>query len=52
MTLGPTAFGALVWGAVVLVLAVFGYECYVLVREFRVGRARREDAHDSPGERG
>ena len=30
---GPTAFEALVWGSVLLVLAVFGYEVYDLARE-------------------
>lgn len=31
--IGATAFAALVWGSVALVLAVFAYEVYVLARE-------------------
>lgn len=33
VALGPTAFAALVWGSVVLVLAVFGYVAGTYVRE-------------------
>lgn len=32
-TLGPTAFAALVWGSVALVLAVFGYVAGTYVQE-------------------
>lgn len=35
--LGPTAFAALVWGTIGLVLAVFGYELYAVAREFGAG---------------
>jgi hypothetical protein len=36
MTLGATAFAALTWGSVALVLAVFGYEIYAVLREYGV----------------
>ncbi|MFT4891682.1 MAG: hypothetical protein ACI9YT_002616 [Halobacteriales archaeon] len=32
MTLGPIAFGIVIWGAVLLALGVFAYEVYVLLR--------------------
>ncbi|WP_312619951.1 hypothetical protein [Haloarcula sp. 1CSR25-25] len=31
--LGPTAFGALVWGSILFVLAVFLAVCWLVVRE-------------------
>lgn len=31
--IGPTVFAALVWGAVLLVLVVFGYELYAVVTD-------------------
>lgn len=35
MALGATAFTALVWANVLLVLAVFAYEVYAIVTEYR-----------------
>jgi len=34
MTLGPTAFGLVVWGTIAAVFAVFGYEIYAVAREY------------------
>ena len=39
MALGATAFTAFVWANVALVLAVFAYEVYTIVNEFRATRA-------------
>lgn len=33
--IGHAAFAALAWGAVAVVLCVFGYEVYAVFREFR-----------------
>ena len=33
MTLGPTAFAAVIWGAVAFVLAVFGYQMYAVLSD-------------------
>lgn len=50
MTLGPTAFALVVWGAVLAVLVVFGYEVYALaVDAGLVGGADAERA-DAEGE--
>ncbi len=35
MVVGPTAFAAVVWGSVALVLLVFAYEVYAVVRDVR-----------------
>lgn len=32
MTLGPVAFAIVIWSAVLLVLGVFAYEVYVLLK--------------------
>jgi hypothetical protein len=39
--LGATAFAALAWGSIALVLAVFGYEIYAVVGEYRRSEDRR-----------
>lgn len=36
MTIGPTLFAVLLWGALLAVAIVFAYEAYVLGREFDV----------------
>lgn len=43
MTLGPTAFAALAWGAVALVLLVFLYVTYAVLRD---ARRRTGDSHE------
>lgn len=50
MTLGPATFAALVWGAVALVLLVFLYETYAVLREASAdGEGRRMcDSRDGP----
>lgn len=46
MTLGPTAFAALAWGAVALVLFVFLYEAYAVLRDASEERRRTDDSHE------
>ena len=40
--IGATAFAALAWGGIALVVAVFAYETYQVVGEYRGGPEGRE----------
>lgn len=46
MTLGPMAFAALTWGAVALVLLVFLYEAYAVLRDASGEGRRTGDSHE------